>query len=93
MNEPQLTSPGQFTSAQVVLRFALRLAIFCVFASFGAAGFRVMFPTYLVLCAIYCAIAATFRGEAIRGRVFTHWDEAAGYGALASLLTKLSVNP
>ena len=92
MDEPQRASARQFSSGQVLVRFALRLTIFCVFASPGAGGFRVMFPTSLTLSAIYCAIAATFRGEAILGRALNHWDEAAGYGALACLITKLSIN-
>lgn len=71
------------------MRFALRLVVFSVFAAIGATGFRIMFPTLMTLSAIYCAIAATVRGEAIMGRVLTHWDEAAGYGALACLFAKL----
>lgn len=90
--DPQLTSARQFGSAQVAVRFVLRLMIFCVFASLGAAGFRVMLPTFLALSAIYCAVAAIFRGEALFGRILTHWDEAAGYGALACLITKLSTS-
>jgi hypothetical protein len=91
MDEPQLASPRQFSSGQVLVRFALRLSIYCVFASVGTAGFRVMFPTFLALSAIYCTIAAAFRGESILGRALNHWDEAAGYGALACLITKLSI--
>ena len=91
MDKPRLATPHQFSSTQVLLRFALRLVAFSVFAAIGAAGFRIMFPTLMSLSAIYCAIAATFRGEAMFGRVLTHWDEAAGYGALACLFTKLVV--
>ena len=91
MDEPQLASPHQLSSSQVLLRFALRLVFFSVFAAIGAAGFHIMFPTFMTLAAIYCVIAATFRAEAIFGRVLTHWDEAAGYGALACLFAKLSM--
>jgi hypothetical protein len=91
MDEPQLASPHRLSSSQVLLRFALRLVFFSVFAAIGAAGFRIMFPTFMTLAAIYCAIAATLRGEAVFGRVLTHWDEAAGYGALACLIAKLSM--
>ena len=90
MNKPQLASPHQFSSIQVLARFGLRLLVFCIFAAFGATGFRIMFPTFMILSAIYCTMAATFRGEAMFGRVLTHWDEAAGYGVLACLITKLS---
>jgi hypothetical protein len=89
MDKPRLATPHQFSSSQVLLRFALRLIVFSVFATIGAAGFRIMFPTFMSLSVIYCAIAATFRGEAMFGRVLTHWDEAAGYGALACLFAKL----
>jgi hypothetical protein len=89
MDKPQLATPHQFSSTQVLLRFALRLVAFSVFAAVGAAGFRVMFPTFMSLSAIYCAIAATFRGEAMFGRILTHWDEAAGYVVLACLFSKL----
>jgi hypothetical protein len=89
MDKPRLAPPHQLGSTQVLVRFALRLVVFSVFAAIGATGFRIMFPTLMTLSAIYCAIAATVRGEAIMGRVLTHWDEAAGYGALACLFAKL----
>ena len=91
MNERQLARPHRFSSHHVLLRFALRLAVFSVFAVVAAPGFRVMFPTLMILSAISCALAAALRGEAIFGRVLTHWDEAAGYGALGCLIAKLSV--
>ncbi len=91
MNRPQLAGSHRFSSTHVLVRFALRLVIFAVFAAVSTVGFRIMFPTLLTLSAIYCAIAAIFRGEAILGRVLTHWDEAAGCGALACLMAKLSM--
>ena len=91
MDKPRLATPHQFSSTQVLLRFALRLVAFSVFAAIGAAGFRTMFPTLMGLSAIYCTVAATVRGEAMFGRVLTHWDEAAGYGALACLFAKLVI--
>jgi len=91
MNEPQLARPHQSGPRQVVLRFALRLVFFSVFAAVGAAGFHVMFPTFMTLAAIYCAMVATLRGEAFFARVLTHWDEAAWYGFLACLVAKLSM--
>jgi hypothetical protein len=90
MDKPRLTSPHRFSSTQVLLRFALRLVLFSVFAVIGAAGFRIMFPTLMILSAFYCTIAAALQGEEMFGRVLTHWDEAAGYGALACLITELS---
>ena len=89
MDKPRLATPHQSSSTQVLLRFALRLVVLAAFAAIGAAGFRIMFPTLLTLSAIYCAIAATFRGETMLRRVLTHWDEAAGYGAVACLFAKL----
>ncbi|HUI96789.1 MAG TPA: hypothetical protein VLX44_13610 [Xanthobacteraceae bacterium] len=92
MNEPQLANMRQFSSGQVLLRFVLRLTIFCVFASLSAAGFRVMLPTFLTLSVLSCVIAAAFRREAIFGHALTHWDEAAGCGALACLIAELPLN-
>ena len=76
---PQLISPRQFSSAQVVIRFVVRLMIFCVFASFGGAGFRVMFPTFLILSAIYCAIAGNVPGRSV---TWPHPDSLGRSGGL-----------
>jgi hypothetical protein len=92
MVEPQLARPHQFSSSQVLVRFVLRLIFFSVFAAGSVGGFRIVFPTFMIFAAVYCVIAATLRGEAVfERRVLTHWDEAAGYGALACLVTKLSM--
>jgi hypothetical protein len=91
MDEPQLARPHQFSSLQVLLRFVLRLIVFTVIAAIAAPGFRIMFPTLMILSAISCALAAALRGETIFGRLLTHWDEAAGYGALGCLVAKLSM--
>jgi hypothetical protein len=90
MDKPQLANPRRLSSSQVLIRFALRLVLFSVFAVIGAAGFRIMFPTLMILSAIHCTILATLRGEEMFGRVLTHWDEAAAYGALACLIAELS---
>jgi hypothetical protein len=91
MDERQLAPPHRFSSRQVLLRFALRLVVFSVIAVVGAPGFRIMFPTLMILSAISCALAGALRGEPIFGRVLTHWDEAAGYGVLGCLIARLSV--
>jgi hypothetical protein len=91
MTEPRLASPHQFSSSQVLVRFALRLLFLSIFALVSAAGFPTLFPRLMALAAIYCVIVAALRGEPVWGRVLTHWDEAAGYGAIACLVAKLSM--
>lgn len=91
MDEPQLARPHQFSSSQVLFRFLLRLIVFTVCAVAATPGFRIMFPTLMFLSALACALAAVLRGEAIFGRVLTHWDEAAGYGALGCLFGGRSI--
>jgi hypothetical protein len=91
MDERQIARPHRISSRQVLWRFALRLTLFTVIAMVGTPGFRILFPTFMILSAISCALAAALRGEALFGRELTHWDEAAVYGALGCLVAKLTV--
>jgi hypothetical protein len=85
MQESRPATPPQLNSRQVLFRAAFRLVVVSAFATFGTQGFGQTFATLLALTAIFCAVVAVMRGEAIFGRVLTHWDEAATYAVLGRL--------
>lgn len=72
-------------TAQVIIRFLLRMVILCVFAALGRQGFGKTLASLLVLSALYCVFTAAIRREAPLAPVLTHFDEAAAYAALALL--------
>jgi hypothetical protein len=69
----------QLSSSQVVVRFALRLALLSTFAV-GHEGYAGTLAGFLLLSAVCCAAVGAARREAVFGPVLTHWDEAAVYG-------------
>jgi hypothetical protein len=69
----------ELSSSQVVVRFALRLALLSTFAV-GHAGYAGTLAGFLLLSAVCCAAVGAARREAVFGPVLTHWDEAAVYG-------------
>lgn len=77
--------PQEVGSAQVIIRFLLRMVILCVFAALGRQGFGKTFASLLVLSALYCVFTAAIRREAPFAPMLTHFDEAAAYAALAIL--------
>jgi hypothetical protein len=80
----------EFSSAQVITRFALRMVILCVFASLGSVGFARSLAALLGMSAIISTLTGLMRREPLLGASLTYWDEAATYGALfclASLAT------
>jgi hypothetical protein len=82
--------PPPFHSWQVLLRFAVRLVVLSAFASLSTRGFGTTFAALLALSVVFCAMMGALLGEAIFGRVLTHWDEAAAYvvvGHLASVFS------
>ncbi|HEY7662616.1 MAG TPA: hypothetical protein VH934_05790 [Xanthobacteraceae bacterium] len=87
MQETRPALPPQHSSRQVLFRAAFRLVVVSAFATFGTQGFGRSFATLLALAAIFCAMVAAIRGEAIFNRVLTHWDEAAAYAVLSRLVT------
>jgi hypothetical protein len=88
MQQPAL-SP-RLNSRQVLFRSAFRLVLLTMLAVFGSRDFGQTLASLLALAAIFCAMVAAMRGEAIFGRVLTHWDEAATY-ALLSRAVAISV--
>jgi hypothetical protein len=71
MQESRPAIPYQLTSRQVLFRVMLRLVLLIAFASFGSHGFGSTFATLLAMSAIFCAIVAAMRREAILGPVLT----------------------
>jgi hypothetical protein len=82
--------PHQFSSNQVLFRFASRLALLAAFAAFGNQGFATTLATLLLLCAFFCAVMGALRHESILGPVLTHWDEAAAYALMGRMASVLS---
>ena len=74
-----------FSSTHVVVRFALRMVVFSVFAAFAQQGFTKALTGLLTLAAIYCLFVGGFRREAPLGSVLTHFDEAAAYALCMAL--------
>jgi hypothetical protein len=82
--------PRRLGSVQVLIRFLLRLIIVAAFAGMGRQGFVQTLAPLLVLTVIFCIIVAATRRERLFGRVLTHWDEAAGYAAMACSVRALA---
>jgi hypothetical protein len=76
----------QLNSRQVLFRSAFRLVLLSVLAAFGSRGFGQTLGALLAMAAIFCAVTAAMRGEAIFGPALTHWDEAATYSVLSQLV-------
>jgi hypothetical protein len=82
--------PHQFSSSQVLLRFASRLALLAAFAGSRDQGFATTLATLLLLCAFFCAAMGALRHQAIWAPVLTHWDEAAAYALIGRAAAVLS---
>jgi ABC-type microcin C transport system permease subunit YejB len=80
----------QASSRQVLFRIIFRLAVLAAFASFGSAAFGKAFAALLTMSAIFCAIVAVMRREAMFGQPLTHWDEAATYVVLGYVIAALA---
>jgi hypothetical protein len=72
-------------SAQVAVRFALRMLILVSFAAFGNTDFGRSFAALLLLTVVLCVFTGIVRHESPFARTLTHWDEAAAYGLLYAL--------
>ena len=86
MKQPKSTFPHQPNSSQVLFRFIFRIVLLSALATLGNRGFGTTFATLLALSAIFCAVVAATRREAMFGPVLTHWDEAAIYAMIGWLL-------
>jgi predicted Na+-dependent transporter len=77
------------SSRQVLFRITFRLVVLAVFATLGGEAFSKAFAALLAMSAIFCAIVAVMRREAMFGATLTHWEEAATYLVLAYMITPL----
>jgi hypothetical protein len=84
---PNLTQGSK--SAEVLVRFSLRMVVLVLFAAFGTIGFRQSLTVLLWMSAILSAVLATFDREEPFALILNHWDEATAYAALCSLACAL----
>jgi len=82
--------PSDLQSAYVFVRFAMRIIILALFATFVGAGFgRAMLWISMVLC----VFGAVVRREQLLGTHLTHWDEGAAYGLLYCAASIVGTSP
>jgi hypothetical protein len=80
----------EFSSTQVLFRFAVRTTILVVFAVFGSIGFRQSLSALLCMSILIRAVLAVVRREPPLDKALNHWDEMLGYAALFSLVGSLN---
>ena len=73
-------------SAQVIVRFCVRLSILIAFAAFASVGFGRGLVALLWMSTILCAVIGFMRREPFLAPDLNHWDEMAAYGALCALI-------
>ena len=79
-----------FKSAQVAVRFGLRILILASFAAFGSPGFGRSFAALLFLSVVLCAVTGLVRQDRLFAPALTHWDEGAAYGLLYTLTATIN---
>jgi hypothetical protein len=89
MTEPNSFPSYQPTSLQVLVRFAMRLAILSAFATFSTKGFATAMSGLLGLATAYCMVVGGVRREKPLGPMLTHFDEAVGYALAYALVFRL----
>jgi hypothetical protein len=77
--------PQEMRSTQVMVRFALRIVILAIFASFGGIGFGRSLATLLWMSTVFSAVVGAVRREPLFDITLNHWDETAAYAALCCL--------
>ncbi len=77
--------PQELRSTQVLVRFALRLFILIMFASFGSVGFARSFATLLWMSIVLSAVVGLMKRERPFDGILNHWDETVAYAALFCL--------
>ena len=76
----------ELRSTQVIVRFCLRIGILVIFAAFASIGFGRSLAALLGMSIVHCALIGTVKREPPLGTALNHWDEAAAYAALFSLV-------
>lgn len=77
----------ELRSTQVIVRFCLRIGILVIFAAFASIGFGRSLAALLGMSIVLCAVIGTVKREPPLGTALNHWDEAATYAALFSLVS------
>jgi hypothetical protein len=77
-------------SAQVLIRFGVRLSILLVFAMFGSIGFGRSLAALLWMSTILSAAIAVMRREQPLDSALNHWDETVTYAAICMLVSGLN---
>lgn len=77
--------PQELRSTQVVVRFALRIVVLVIFASFGSIGFGKSLAALLWMSTVLCAVVGAIRRKPLFDTTLNHWDETAAYAALCCL--------
>jgi hypothetical protein len=77
--------PQEMRSTQVMVRFAMRIVILAVFASFSTVGFGKSLAALLWMSTVLSAVVGAIRREPLFDVTLNHWDEAAAYAALCCL--------
>jgi hypothetical protein len=72
-------------STEVIVRFALRMAVIVAFAAFCGIGFELGLTLLLWMSTILSGVIATFDREEPLDTALNHWDETLAYAALCSL--------
>jgi hypothetical protein len=77
-------------SAQVLIRFGVRLLILVVFAMFGSIGFGRSLAALLWMSSILSAVIGVMRHELPLDSALNHWDETVTYAAICMLVSGLN---
>ena len=83
------TPPRRLRSAQVLVRFGVRLLVLVAFAGFGRIGFNQSLMALFWMAMVLCAVIAGIRREPFLDHDLNHWDEMMAYGALCALTRAL----
>jgi hypothetical protein len=81
--------PRPLRSAQVLVRFGVRLLVLVTFAGFSSIGLNQSLMALFWMATVLCAVIAGIRQERFLDRDLNHWDEMAAYSALCALTRAL----
>lgn len=82
----------QLKSAEVIVRFCLRMIILVIFAAFGSIGFGRSLTALLWMSTVLSAVLATLEREQPLDTALNHWDETMAYAALCCLVSGFALS-
>ena len=77
-------------STQALVRFALRMIILAIFATFGSFGFARSLAVLLAMSIVFSVVVAIIKRERPLDGILNHWDEALACTALFCLVHTFS---